>query len=198
MTPLIVIPARQMSQGRPCKNREAWPALAECLSSIGAYGHVGVVVTDDPWVTTQRAPKSVSTTLWRHMDSQHTMSQLLRDIVPGLPCDVVVVLQPSSPTKRRDAYVRIALDHLSADTDHTSVISVVPWEGEPPSKACTLNPDGTLAIPPTPEPRQLQPQHYRRDGTVYAVRRQYAEQGDLYGPRPIPLLIDPKDSVTLD
>ena len=195
MTPLIIVPARQMSQGRPCKNRESWPALFGVVSSLS---WPMVVVTDDPCVLAESLPYD-AWRVWLPMGPDHTVSQAVRYALQrGHAYEVVVVLQPSSPTRNRVEYVRSAVHLLETHPEATSVVSVVPWTGEPPSKACTLSQDGTLTIPPSPEPRQLQPQHYRRDGTVYAVRRAYAQAGDLYGPRPVPLLIHPDDSVTLD
>ena len=110
----------------------------------------------------------------------------------------VVVLQPSSPSHHRRGYTWTAVQILAQQPNATSVVSVVPWVGEPPAKACYLSPDGTLTIPDAPSRRQDCPQAYRRDGTVYAVRAEYARQGDLYGPRPVPLLVTPSDSVTID
>jgi CMP-N-acetylneuraminic acid synthetase len=196
MTPLIIVPARQLSEGRPCKNRENWAALVECVTALPESWPVAVV-TDDPMVT-----GAVSAAVnWLPMDANHTVADVVRWVLQWSyqERDPIVVLQPSSPTRDRFCYVLAAVEHLRTRVDHTSVVSVVPWTGEPPSKACTLAPDGTLVIPRVNlEPRQLQPQHYRRDGAVYAVRAEYARQGDLYGPRPIPLLIDPRDSLTID
>jgi hypothetical protein len=198
MTPLIIVPARQLSEGRPCKNREAWPALMACLTALPRAWPV-VVVTDDPLLRTKTGSIDHDWTWhWRHMGPTHTVAEVARVTLETWPHLIVVILQPSSPTRNRADYVRAAVHHLDAHPDHTAVVSVVPWAGEPPSKACTLSPDGTLTIPPSPEPRQAQPRHYRRDGTVYAVRADYARAGDLYGPRPVPLLVHPDDSVTLD
>jgi ribonuclease HI len=48
MTPLVIVPARQLSEGRPCKNREHWTALQDCLESFRAMGWAWIVATDDP------------------------------------------------------------------------------------------------------------------------------------------------------
>lgn len=195
MTPLIIVPARQFSEGRPCKNREAWPALLECVQ---AYGGTRILVTDDPWLWGQWEWDRI----WLPMGPAHTVATAMTlglEWFAKMTClNPVVILQPSSPSARRTDYVRAAVHLLDSRPEASSVVSVVPWSGEPPSKACLLDSQGTLVVPPTPEPRQLQPRHYRRDGTVYAVRRQYAQAGDLYGPRPVPLLVSPDDSVTLD
>jgi hypothetical protein len=200
VTPLILIPARQFSEGRPGKNREAWPALMTCLTALPRAWPV-VVVTDDPLLRTKTGPIDHEWFWhWRHMGPTHTVAEVARVTLEIWPLvDLVIILQPSSPTRHRADYVRSAVDHLETYQADSSVVSIVPWIGEPPSKACTLAEDGTLQIPRvSPEPRQLQPRHYRRDGTVYAVRAMYARAGDLYGPRPVPLLVAPGDSVTLD
>jgi len=202
---LIIIPARQMSEGVPCKNRTHWPALME---TVKALNMPAVVVTDDPWIASL-----CDVSMWLTMGPQHTVSTAVAwvlgsgVVIPFDPDDgitaavdqeVVVVLQPSSPTRNRAEYVKAAISHLQLEPWASAVVSVVPWAGEPPSKACTVSENGMLVIPSSPEPRQLQPRFYRRDGTVYCVRVEYAKQGDLCGPRPIPLLIDPADSVTID
>lgn len=201
--PLLVVPARQFSEGHPCKNRVLWPAMTAVLSAVPEAWGIHIV-TDDPWIEDAASPRWMVTR--RPMNHLHTIAQVVQSTTnwgtyPALSVDeftYVVVLQLSSPTRNRLMYVRVALNYLCGRPELSSVISVVPWVGEPPSKACTLAEDGTLQIPPCPEARQAQPRHYRRDGTVYAVRREYAQRGDLYGPRPIPLLIHPDDSVTVD
>jgi CMP-N-acetylneuraminic acid synthetase len=112
------------------------------------------------------------------------------------PRDVVVLIQASSPTRNRERYIWGAL--TTFDSPKVSAcVSVVPWAGHTPWKACKIE-DGKLVMPFDYERRQDCPPAYRRDGTVYAVRWEYAVKGDLYGPHPVPLLVDPADSVTLD
>jgi hypothetical protein len=204
MTPLVIVPARQFSEGQPCKNREHWQALAECVTAL-PHDWLSIVVTDDPGLSLPARVDHIQwqpQAMWLPMGPAHTVAEAVRhaaDYWHQLTDAVIVVLQPSSPTRNRASYALAAVEHLRAYSTASAVVSVVPWAGEPPSKACTLAPDGTLVVPrDNPEPRQLQPRHYRRDGTCYVVRAEYARQGDLYGPRPIPLLIDPRDSLTID
>ena len=123
------------------------------------------------------------------------LEKVIAHALTDVAADLVVVLQPSSPSAKRKLYVRAALDRLER-TDASSVISVVPWVGEPPQKAVFLA-NGKLHIPPALRRQDAAPA-YRRDGTVYAVRGEYARKGDLYGPHPVPLLVTPADSVTVD
>ena len=202
MTPLIIVPARQMSEGRPCKNREAWPALHECLQRLPDWPLV--VVTDDPMLPPLRPTQW---TVYYYADAHHPVSakvQLvlgedgrIRAQIRMRPHDPVIVLQPSSPTRNRSSYVLAAVEHLEQHPEHSSVTGVVRWDGTPPTKACHLTPEGLLVVPAV-EARQAHPPAYRRDGTVYCARMRYAATGDLYGPHPIPLLIDPTESATLD
>jgi hypothetical protein len=195
--PLVIVPARQMSAGRPCKNREAWPALEDCLADLPSAWPI-VFVSDDLWVLAR-----VESPCYLPMGPEHTVSQAVRHVLEdrarelAIP-ETVIVLQPSSPTVNRASYVQQAATCLDLYPAWSSVVSVVPWSGEPPAKACTLDQDGRLVIPAAPEQRQSQPTAYRRDGTVYAVRGSYAAAGDLYGPRPMPLLIAPSESRTID
>lgn len=196
MTPLIVVPARQMSEGRPCKNRDAWPALQACIDDLPRDWPLALVL-DDPMLPRLR-PNAF--TIYCYADRTATVAAKVQLALVGQLLsdeDVVVVLQPSSPTEKRAAYVRAAVDHLATHPDHTSVTGVVRWEGTPPTKACHLTDDGFLQVPPV-EARQAHRPAFRRDGTIYCVRAEYARAGDLYGPRPVPLLIDPRDSQTLD
>jgi CMP-N-acetylneuraminic acid synthetase len=200
MTPLIIVPARQFSEGQPCKNREHWADLVALVMSLPS-GWPWLVVTDDPWIA-NRVEMALEPH-WLPMGPAHTVAQAVAHVCKCVAVadrdGPVIVLQPSSPTRNRASYALAAVEHLRAYSQASAVVSVVPWTGEPPSKACTLAADGTLLVPRvSPEPRQLQPRHYRRDGTVYVVRAEYARQGDLYGPRPVPLLIDPRDSLTID
>lgn len=198
MKPLILIPARQLSEGRPCKNREAWPALLDCLSELSP-DWPAVVLTDDPMIACAYGSHPTTICQYRYMDRHHTVAECARVVLATEPwgLDPLVILQPSSPSRSRASYVKAAVALLRAEPTMSSVTSVVRWEGCPPSKACYLTDDGRLTVPPI-EARQAHPQAYRRDGTVYAVRRQWAQAGDLYGPRPVPLLVSPGDSVTWD
>jgi CMP-N-acetylneuraminic acid synthetase len=193
MKVVAVIPARQWSRGTPGKNRDGFDST---LIAARQIANVGVIVTtDDPmlwideWeVTTIRRPQHLE-----DGESGPVIAHALQDV----DADVVVVLQPSSPTLNRAEYCRAALHLLRVDPDVTSVVSVVPWGGEPPQKAVYIN-DGVLHIPRQFAQRQNCAPAYRRDGTLYAVRATYAKAGDLYGPRPVPLLVTPRDSVTVD
>lgn len=197
MTPLLIVPARQLSVGRPGKNREAWPALQATLASLPADWPL-VVVTDDPCLPPLRTDEQ---RLYLYSNETQGVAEKVRYALTtaALPVvDLVVVLQPSSPTRHRDTYIWAAVNHLASHPQHSAVIGLVPWTGDAPSKAIYLTAEGFLQKPATPEARQAHPRAYRRDGTVYAVRTVYAQAGDLYGPTPVPLLVHPADTATWD
>lgn len=193
MKVVCVIPARMWSVGTPGKNRDGFD---NALHAARAIATAGVLVsTDDPMLwevdgaTVIKRPQHLE-----DGDSGAVIAHALADVHDA---DVCVVLQPSSPTLNRASYCHAAILKLIHDPDATSVVSVVPWGGEPPQKAVYVQ-GGLLRIPHPVQRRQDCAPAYRRDGTLYAVRATYAKAGDLYGPRPVPLLITPRDSVTVD
>ncbi len=191
MRVVAVIPARQWSVGTPGKNRDGFENALQAALAVATAGIY--VTTDDPVLEDTRA-----TMIARPRDlADGDTGAVIAHAVADVQADVVVVLQPSSPARQRTLYCLAAVRVLMDDPEATSVVSVVPWDGEPPQKAVTKDADGYLRIP-APVRRQDCPATYRRDGTVYAVRMTYAKGGDLYGPRPVPLLVTPRDSVTVD
>jgi CMP-N-acetylneuraminic acid synthetase len=191
---LVVIPARQFSTGSPGKNRDHF---ASTLATAQAIANAGVIVsTDDPLL--MACPNTHTIIRPPHLEDgpsgpviAHALERTSLD-----PNDVVLILQPSSPSENRTAYCFAALLLLEQDPSISSVVSVVPWIGEPPQKAVYLQ-LGELVLP-NPLRRQDCLPAYRREGTVYAVRFQYACRGNLYGPKAVPLLVTPRDSRTID
>jgi CMP-N-acetylneuraminic acid synthetase len=193
MKVVAVIPARQWSIGTPGKNRDGF----ENALNASRIANAGVVVsTDDPFLWQRDGWEVTVIKRPRHLEDGDS-GAVIAHAIADVQCDVVLVLQPSSPTLNRAEYCRAALDLLAHDPDATSVVSVVPWCGEPPQKAVYVQ-NGVLKIPARFSRRQDCAPAYRRDGTLYAVRATYAKAGDLYGPHPVPLLITPRDSMTVD
>jgi CMP-N-acetylneuraminic acid synthetase len=187
-----VIPARQWSRGTPGKNRDGFANALQTAIDINTAGII--VSTDDPMLWDD--PRYTLIKRPAHLEDGDSAA-VIEHAVRGVQADVCVVLQPSSPTLNRADYCHAAILRLIDDPDATSVVSVVPWGGgEPPQKACFVS-GGVLQIPESRRRQDCAPA-YRRDGTVYAVRMTYAKAGDLYGPCPVPLLITPRDSVTVD
>ena len=129
---------------------------------------------------------------------EHALAELSRQ--PWSP-EIIVLLQPTSPLRRPD-HIREAVSMLR-ETGADSVVTVV----EVPRH---LSPDYVMRIeadrlkPFLPDGarvtrRQDARAAYSRDGTVYAFRRSTLERtGGIYGEDCRPLLIDARDSLSID
>ena len=129
---------------------------------------------------------------------QHALDALAR---AGWSPDIVVLLQPTSPL-RQAAHIRDAVTTLR-ETKSDSVVTVV----EVPRH---LSPDYVMRIdegrlqPFLPEGARLTRRQdarraYSRDGTVYAFWRATLERfGDIYGDNCQPLVLDPRESLSID
>jgi CMP-N,N'-diacetyllegionaminic acid synthase len=129
---------------------------------------------------------------------EHALAELSRQ---RWSPEIVVLLQPTSPLRRPD-HIREAVSMLR-ETGADSVVTVV----EVPRH---LSPDYVMRI----EGGRLKPflqegarvtrrqdarAAYSRDGTVYAFRRSTIERtGGIYGEDCRPLLIDARDSLSID
>lgn len=119
----------------------------------------------------------------------------------GWSPDLIVLLQPTSPL-RRPEHIRDAVEALRA-SDADSVVSVV----EVPrhlSPDYVMRIDGERLMPFLPDGARMTRRQdarpaYSRDGTVYAFRRTTVERfGSIYGDDCRPLLVDAKESLSID
>jgi len=129
---------------------------------------------------------------------QHALETLAAELWQP---DIVVLLQPTSPL-RRPGHVRDAVGMLRS-TNADSVVTVVAVPRH-------LSPDYVMRIeserlvPFLPEGarvarRQDARPAYSRDGTVYTCWRKTVERfGSIYGDDCRPLLIDARDSLSID
>ena len=129
---------------------------------------------------------------------QHALTELARG---GWVPDIIALLQPTSPL-RRGCHIREAVT-LLRDSTADSVVTVI----EVPRH---LSPDYVMRIdegrlkPFLPDGarvtrRQDARPAYSRDGTVYAFRRATLERfGGIYGDDCRPLLIDARESLSID
>lgn len=136
-------------------------------------------------------------------------AELARDETPSIevvrhalrelgPCDVLVLLQPTSPLRRAehvDAAVRIL-----ADSGADSVVSVVevPHQFRPVSLMALE--DGRLVplVADAPLRRQDKPVVYARNGPAVLALRPERLADDLYGRDCRPLVMEARDSVDVD
>ncbi len=203
MRTLALIPARGGSKGIPQKNQR----LLRGLSLLAHAIKVGQETCDRTVVTTEDetladiaiANGAAIITRPAHLATDETpMLPVVRhavDFISDKP-DVVVLLQPSSPSERRAEYVREAIRILGA-TQSSSVVSVAPVPAHySPDYVGRIERD-RITFPPTTRRQDCAPAYYR-DGTVYVSWRWAIEDGSLYGPACHPLIIPASDSVTLD
>jgi CMP-N-acetylneuraminic acid synthetase len=115
--------------------------------------------------------------------------------------DIVVLLQPTSPLRRAD-HIRDAVNLLRR-TESDSVITVVELPRDH-SPDYLMRIDGDRLLPFLPErPRLTRRQDarpaYWRDGTAYVFWRSTLERyGDIYGENCRPLILDGRDSLSID
>jgi len=211
---LGVVPARAGSKGVPGKNvrplsgRTLLEYAARAARESGVIDRV-ILSTDSPQIAEAGRRAGLEVPFMRPAalaadDTpmlpviQHALDEMLRG---GWSADIIVLLQPTSPLRRPD-HIRDAVN-LLRETNADSVVTVV----EVPRH---LSPDYVMRIdegrlkPFLPDGlritrRQDARPAYSRDGTVYAFRRSTLERfGSIYGDDCRPLLIDARESLSID
>ena len=185
-----IIPARLNSSGIPGKNRRPLAGgLSPLERTILICEIMGIpfdVVTDEPCTPIELVK------LWLGI---------------GTPDDqICLYLQPTQPLRRQSHLSRAItlLRQEFADGRVDSVISIVRLpEAYGLERLCTIGSKGGLYAPygplETPPPRQEATPVYVRDGTVYAFwARTVRQHGNFYGRRVISMIMDPKETLTLD
>jgi CMP-N,N'-diacetyllegionaminic acid synthase len=199
---VALIPARGGSKGIPRKNLaplEGKPLLLWAIDAALAADTVTrvVVSTDDDEIAAAAGDAEL---LRRPADlagDDTPMLDVIRHALEHIePCDVLVLLQPTSPLRRPeqvDEAVRLLLES-GADT----VVSVVevPHRYEP-SSLMELH-DGRLVARSEPTTRQAKDQLYARNGpAILAVRPSGLGDG-LYGGNVVGYVMDERDSLDID
>ena len=211
---LGLVPARGGSKGVPGKNVRPLAGhtlleyTARAARESGVLDRV-VLTTDSPEIADAGRRAGLEVPFMRPVRLaadetpmvpviEHALTEVSRD---GWSPDIVVLLQPTSPLRRPD-HIRAAVAMLR-DTGADSVVTGV----EVPRH---LSPDYVMRIeggrlePFLPDGarvtrRQDARPAYSRDGTVYAFRRSTIERtGGIYGDDCRPLLIDARDSLSID
>lgn len=213
-TVLGIVPARGGSKGVPRKNVR--PLAGRPLLDYTAAAAVGsgvcdriVLSTEDAEIADAGRRAGLEVPFLRPTELaaddtamlpvlQHVLEVLARD---GWQPEIVLILQPTSPLRKPD-HIRHAVERL-ADDQSDSVVSVV----ELPRH---LSPDYVMRIadgrlhPFLPDGARITRRQdarpaYVRDGTVYACWRKTIETfGNIYGNDCRPLLIDSRDSLSID
>lgn len=214
MIVLGLVPARAGSKGVPGKNikllagRPLLEYTAQAARSSGVLDRV-ILSTDSPDIAEAGRQAGFDVPFLRPASLaaddtpmlpviQHTLHALSeQQWVP----DVLVLLQPTSPL-RRPEHIRDAVAMLR-DTQADSVVSVVelPRHLSPDyvmriedGRLRSFFPDGARFTR-----RQDARPAYSRDGTVYACWRRTIERfGSIYGDDCRPLLVDARESLSID
>ena len=212
---LAIVPARGGSKGVPRKNvseltpgRTLLDYVAHAVQSTVGVDKV-ILSTEDDEVAAlgKRAGLEVPFMRPRELAADDTpmlpvVQHAIGHVVStGWTPEYVVLLQPTSPL-RRGKHIDDALSLLMTK-GADSVVTVV----EVPRH---LSPDYVMKIedgalrPFLPEGarvtrrQDVRPAFYR-DGTVYAFRRDTIDRfGNIYGDRCLPLVIDARDSLSID
>lgn len=214
MLVLGIVPARGGSKGVPGKNVRPLAGhtlleyTARAARESGVLDRV-ILSTDSPDIADAGRRAGLEVPFMRPVTLaaddtpmlpviQHALDAVARG---GWSPDIVVLLQPTSPLRRSD-HIRDAVATL-CETKADSVVTVV----EIPRH---LSPDYVMRV----EGGRLQPflpdgvratrrqdarPAYSRDGTVYACWRATVERfGNIYGDDCRPLLIDARESLSID
>jgi CMP-N-acetylneuraminic acid synthetase len=211
---LAIVPARGGSKGVPRKNVRplAGHSLLEYVRDAAAAAvrvDRTILSTDDDEIAAEgrRVGLEVPFTRPAVLASDDTpMIEVIRHALAwadaqAVPPQFVVLLQPTSPL-RRGQHIDDALS-LLVSSGADSVVTVV----EVPKH---LSPDYVMRVedgvlrPFLPEGARItrrqdvRPAYYR-DGTVYAFRRDTVERfGSIYGDRCLPLVIEARESLSID
>jgi len=211
---LALVPARGGSKGVPRKNvlplsgRSLLKYVHDATQAATRVDRV-ILSTDDDEIAAEGLRVGLEVPFRRPPDlalDDTPMLSVIRHAVDwvaahGAAPEFVVLLQPTSPL-RRGTHIDDAVSLLITERAD-SVVTVV----EVPKH---LSPDYVMKIeggvlrPFLPEGaaitrRQDVRPAYFRDGTVYAFRSDTIDRfGNIYGERCVPLLIDAKDSLSID
>ena len=214
MLVLGIVPARGGSKGVPGKNvrplagRTLLEYAARAARESGVLDRV-ILSTDSPDIADTGRRAGLDVPFMRPAPLAADDTPMLPVVLHALESlgrddwspDMIVLLQPTSPLRRPD-HIRDAVTTLR-DTKADSVVAVV----EIPRH---LSPDYVMRIdegrlqPFLPEGvrvtrRQDARPAYSRDGTVYAFWRATIERfGSIYGEDCRPLLIDERESLSID
>lgn len=213
MQVLAVIPARGGSKGVPGKNlRELCgrPLLAYTADAVKASTRItrAIVSTDDDRIAECARSLGLDVPFMRPASlagDDTPMLPVLQHAIDamtsrGVPVDVVVLLQPTSPLRRAE-HVDTAIDWLER-AGGDSVVSVVEVPHQFSPVSVMRIEDGVLKPfldGPTVTRRQDKPRVFARNGpAVLAVRADVVKGGSLYGETSWPLAMSTEDSIDID
>jgi CMP-N-acetylneuraminic acid synthetase len=215
MNILGLIPARGGSKGVPRKNLAPLagrPLIAHSIEAALASGRLGrvVVSTEDAEIaeTARRFGAEVPFLRPAELAADDTGAlPVMRQAIAALDgqgwrTDALVYLQPTSPLRRAE-HIDAAVEMLLAQAADTVVsVVAVPHQFNPVSlmrlEHGLLQP--YLAQEAQPLRRQDKPELWARNGpaVLAAIRATLMDLGLIYGPRTLPLVMTPEDSLDID
>jgi CMP-N,N'-diacetyllegionaminic acid synthase len=211
---LAIVPARGGSKGVPDKNlrvlagRTLLDRTSDAARRSGVIDRIILSTDSDAIATAGKAaglevPFKRPTTIAQDDTPMlpvvsHAVDELSQR---GWDADFIVLLQPTSPL-RKPEQIRDAVALLrSSGADSVVTVVEIPKHHSPDY---VMRIDGDVLKPFLPDGarvtrRQDARPAYSRDGTVYAFRRSTLERfGNIYGENCRPLVIDPRDSLSID
>jgi len=203
-----LVPARSGSKGVKDKNVRMFhgkPLLAWAVEVGMDTCEEVYISTDDEYIGSVGC--SFGADLVRRSKSlardDTPMYDVVRDFVSLVQPDVVVLLQPTQPLRTAD-HVRQALHLLEGADSVVSVVelpahngpswALVEWDGE----LLPWDYPTRLTLDDLPTRRQDMTKAYTRDGTVYVLRREVIERGQMYGKICRPLIVPAHESCNID
>jgi CMP-N,N'-diacetyllegionaminic acid synthase len=198
---LALIPARGGSKGIPRKN----------LASLGGRPLIGwtldaareaetvtrvVVSTDDDEIAAAAGDADVLRRPPELAADDTPMLPVIKHALGEVPCDVLVLLQPTSPLRRAqhvDAAVRL-LQETNADV----VVSVVEVPHRYTPESLLELRDGRLVARSQPTTRQEKPTLYARNGPAVLALRAATLGDQLFGGDVRGYVMDERDSLDVD
>jgi CMP-N,N'-diacetyllegionaminic acid synthase len=205
MDVVALIPARGGSKGIPHKNLAPLggkPLLAYAIDAAAGSSEVRrIVVSTDSEAIARAAAERAAEVLMRpaalaadETPMHDVVGHALRELGG---CDVLVLLQPTSPL-RRAAHIDEAV-RLLLNTEADSVVSVVEVPHRYSPDSLMAFDDGRLVpIAPPAGRRQDKPRVYARNGPAVLAVRPDRISDDLYGDDCRPYLMAPEDSLDVD
>jgi CMP-N,N'-diacetyllegionaminic acid synthase len=200
MDVLGLIPARGGSKGIPGKNLvplAGKPLLAWTVEAArGSQELTRLVVSTDDDAIAAAAGVAVLPRPAELARDETPMLEVIRHALESIPCDMLVVLQPTSPL-RRSEHVDEAV-RLLRETGADCVVSVVevPHQFRPESLMAVDN-ERLVALGDARR-RQDKPPVYARNGPAVLVVRAATLGDDLYAGDTRPYVMAPRDSIDVD
>lgn len=200
-----LIPARGGSKGIPRKNLvplAGKPLIAWTIEAARASETLTRVVVSTEWEEAAVVARVLGADVLDRPPELATdetpMLDVVRHAVDALgPCDVLVLLQPTSPLRRPehvDAAVRLLLE---SDADCVVSVVEVPHQFRP-GKLMAVENGRLVRLGDEPPHRQLDSPLYARNGPAVLALRPDLLVDDLYGGDCRPYVMAPEDSVDVD